>query len=496
MRFITIFVLGAIVFILAGAVFHVTFKSYIGNSAMEKQELYQLTGVAESNAARVSDFLENRKKDAVFLAGSEGVKKAFDKELVNDTAMAKSKVRNVAKDTAKDIETYIMEHPEATSTDLQKDQEFRKIALRRVGEEGYTFVIDYEKLVNYLHVPEKFGGMDYHERKDELPEWWALFEDLQKGLDVEGSYSWKEPDGRITRKWKYMAVVPVETADGAHLAVSATIYNNEHITTIKLLDEVQRELESFQEVKDYRDLILISPRGDVIWTAREGNDLGTNLRTGVYNNTMLARLYRRVEKNPGAAISDVDYYEASGKISIFVTAPVIDIDNETGKKLLKGIIALQIDSQQIGDLVMSDVGIEDIGEVYIINRERNHITPLKYEDSLSGEIINSELIDSCFADYDNYYLSKRAEPVEPVEKAGFFLNYARHPVLGAHQYILQSNWCVLAEVDEKEFFESHLGRWTFVGTLLNVIVYIWIVGLVVALVLDEYFKLDRKGGQK
>ncbi|NQU51108.1 MAG: hypothetical protein HQ522_01070 [Bacteroidetes bacterium] len=59
----------------------------------------------------------------------------------------------------------------------------------------------------------------------------------------------------------------------------------------KLYDEIDPNLRNFMESYNFADLFFIcASHGHVMYSALKENDLGTNLRTGEYNNSNLAKL--------------------------------------------------------------------------------------------------------------------------------------------------------------------------------------------------------------
>jgi hypothetical protein len=50
-----------------------------------------------------------------------------------------------------------------------------------------------------------------------------------------------------------------------------------------------------KESTRYHDLFLISPEGDVVYTATKGDDFGTNLITGLYKDSELAQVFKRAK---------------------------------------------------------------------------------------------------------------------------------------------------------------------------------------------------------
>jgi hypothetical protein len=480
--------------------FSMTYGYYFDSDMLESQELRHLESVAQSKASRLDSFLSERVADAAFLVETEEVKRAFDEDVIEDVELLKDVARKVAEQAADGAEEYLLAHPEMTLEELQQDPEFKKIAIRRVGGEGYTVFYGTEAAVNYLHFkPEKTGEGHDHVWNSSVHAQLAkiLRAAEQSEEDVSGFYRLLEREGE-REKFMYVRMIPGRYFDDK-VSVKSIIYIDEFGKTIKVASDFDKEIEDFQNGNEYLDIILIDPDGNVIWTAEQRNDLGTNLETGVYNDTNLARVYRVAKDEFGVGISEPGYYEASGVVSVFITSPVLEFDPETHRDVLKGIIALQLDNEKIEELVASEVGVGEFGEIYVINQDGGHITPLLLEKELHAEeyshSVSSDQIERCFLDYYNYYISQQRE-VEQVDKSGTYENYAGVPVLGAHQYILQSGWCILAEVSEGDFVLDRFEKLDVVDKIVNYAIIV-LVGILIILlfVFDYYYKLrglDRR----
>ncbi len=467
---------------------------YFDSDILESQELRHLESVAQSKANRVDLFLSERVADVVFLVETEEIKEAFHKDVLEDVGLLKDVARKIAQQAAGEVEEYLLAHPEMTLEELQQDPEFKKIAIRRVGGEGYTVFYGTEAAVNYLHLkPEKTGEGHDHVWNSSVHAQLAkiLRAAKQSEEDVSGFYRLLEMES-AREKFMYVSMIPGRYF-GDKVSVKSIIYIDEFGKTIKIASDFDKELEDFQRSNGYLDIILIDPDGNIIWTAEHENDLGTNLETGVYNDTNLAEVYRIAKNEFGVGISEPGYYEASGVISVFITSPVLEFNPETQRDVLRGIIALQLDNEKIKELVASEVEVGEFGEIYVINQDGDHITPLLHEKESHIEedlhSISSDQIERCFLDYYNYYISQQRR-VEQVDKSGIYENYAGISVLGAHQYILQSGWCVLAEVSEEDFILDSFGELGIVDRIADYTISV-LVGILFILlfILDYYYKL-------
>ncbi len=144
---------------------------------------------------------------------------------------AKDMIRQKAEDVARQIEIYLEAHPEMTVKDLQTDPEFQELAVQKIGQTGYTFVYDYDTMINLFDEKPEFVGLDYTTLKDEprREEWWAITEPTRYGRqDAAGTYQWQDPDGVFRDKYKYTRIIQVKTADGVGLALAASTYLDEY----------------------------------------------------------------------------------------------------------------------------------------------------------------------------------------------------------------------------------------------------------------------------
>ncbi len=86
----------------------------------------------------------------------------------------------------------------------------------------------------------------------------------------------------------------------------------------------------------FYDIFVIDTKGNILQTVAKEDDLGTNLVSGKYKDTSLARMFAKGLIEP--SISDIEFYAPSKeKISAFLAAPVKD---DKGNVL--GVLASQI----------------------------------------------------------------------------------------------------------------------------------------------------------
>lgn len=119
------------------------------------------------------------------------------------------------------------------------------------------------------------------------------------------------------------------------------------------------------------DLFLVDDRtGEVLYTVEKESDFATNLETGPFRNSNLARAFRIIRDRPddqrGVAFIDFEHYlPSAGEPAAFLAAPVYS----NGDKI--GVIIGQLSIADLNASLTSsgnwkDEGLGDTGEVYLV----------------------------------------------------------------------------------------------------------------------------------
>jgi class 3 adenylate cyclase len=128
-------------------------------------------------------------------------------------------------------------------------------------------------------------------------------------------------------------------------------------------------LRGLAEGFSFADLLLISPDGDVVYSVAKEPDFMSNLLTGPFSDSGLARVFRAARENRSTrpvVIEDYSFYEPSlGAPSAFAATPVFLGDE------YKGVVVVQLSSTFLNSLVNKDKGWEKIGlgksgDVYVV----------------------------------------------------------------------------------------------------------------------------------
>src|SRR3989339_1074255 len=294
------------------------YDNFYGNKPFENQILKDLENFANSKANLIQEEFNGVKEDVSFLSNSKEIK---------------------------NIEEFLILHPEMTLEDLLKSEEFNKIAIQQVGETGYTYVGSMVDGIFYFHPDVNVRLKSYNTWEDIFPDIWRLIDDIIKSSpcqDSEGFYDWKDINGVIRKKYTYHSCINAKTKDNYTFYIGASTYIDEYSETVRLASELDKELRNFQEVHDYDDLILINKNGDIIWTFKKENYLGISLNKGVYNSSTLSKIYNKVKSDLGISVFGPIYSDLTNENIILVTSPIFNYDNQTNKNNFIGIIAIKL----------------------------------------------------------------------------------------------------------------------------------------------------------
>jgi hypothetical protein len=482
-------------FFIIGILFGGFFISYSYSS--ETQSLLDevsndLVETTERKTEEINFYFSKMEEDIQTLQESSEVKMLLEQDLVFDERTIKMDVDERARIITKEVENYIRAYPEMTLKDLQESESFQEvviqavgmtrettsfqdIAVQPVGKGGYSFVFDSQSLINYFHKEPRRIGYDYNTMEHTFPELWSMFKETSEKGFSEGFYYRDEPDGTTSYKYGRFVQIPVKTADGISISVGTTAYVKDY----KIVKGDSKNLESFNEMKDYYNLILVSSEGYVIYQTVKKGSLGTNLEWEVNSNLGFSKIYFNTKENNQVSF-DGPFIRHYGEIypKLFIMAPVYD------ESKLLGYIAIIDEMDEIFEISKEIVGIGETEESYLINDKKLLISPLtlEYLDILV-QSINSENSENCFNE-------TFPEHFERNESVSSFLDYRGEVVLGTHREIESIDWCLLTEVDKEEVMMP------MTKFLRNRIIFVGVIILLLTLVgffVGKYFDKEVKG---
>ena len=187
----------------------------------------------------------------------------------------------------------------------------------------------------------------------------------------------------------------------------------------------------------FYDIFVIDTKGNILQTIAKEDDLGTNLVSGKFKDTSLAKAFAKGLVEP--AISDIESYAPSKeKISAFFAAPVKD---DSGNVL--GVLASQITMKDIDEIMQERSGLGKTGETVLVGHDlfmRSNSRFSKDPTTLKGKI--------------EVEAPRRA--LAGSTGTMWLLDYRNVPVFNAYAPldIPGLNWVIVSKMDEHEVLAS------------------------------------------
>ncbi len=143
------------------------------------------------------------------------------------------------------------------------------------------------------------------------------------------------------------------------------------------------------KINDYYDIFFICAKhGHVMFTVARENDFGTNLSTGKYKKTHLAKLWKKVITEKQTIITDYQSYAPSdGEQASFVGTPVYKNDK------LIGVFVLQVSSKKINNIVHQTNKLYQTSDTYIVGKSEDGKFRLKSDRMVKSGKIGDEKKD-------------------------------------------------------------------------------------------------------
>lgn len=237
----------------------------------------------------------------------------------------------------------------------------------------------------------------------------------------------------------------------------------------QMLEKYDTYLTAYTDLMVIQDLYLITPEGDIVFTTAKNSDLGSNLLTGTYKNTELARIVQRAADGQNIENIDIQVYPPSGELAVFTAAPVME-----GDKLV-GILAFQLLIEEFYTLTRDYTGLGKSGEMVMATLQGNEavmITPTRHdpEAALKQKVKIG---------------SPNAKPIQEAVQGktgiGTFSDYRGETVIAVWEYLPILKIGMVLKIDKAEAFApiTSLTQWFFFLGIITFLV-VLIVSMVMA----------------
>ena len=153
------------------------------------------------------------------------------------------------------------------------------------------------------------------------------------------------------------------------------------------------------EARGYYDIFLISGDGDIVYSVFKERDYATNLRTGLYKTSGLAKVFESAMAADASTISFVDfepYAPSANAPASFVAAPI-----NSGDGSILGVVAIQIPADQIASAVTTGsdatgyiVGADGVLRTDLSETEENDILSRRIDVSWIGSTEGAQIAET------------------------------------------------------------------------------------------------------
>ncbi|MCA9493334.1 MAG: HAMP domain-containing protein [Myxococcales bacterium] len=163
-------------------------------------------------------------------------------------------------------------------------------------------------------------------------------------------------------------------------------------------------LQSFKQRFGLYDLFLVTPTGDVVYTAAQEKDFGTNLVVGPYSGSGLATVFRGARRGE-TTLSDIERYAPSANApASFVAAPI------TWRGEAAGVLAVQVGMAKVEGWLRDPTGLGERGQSYLVGPDylarsnlRQHSEPTLLVQQARTPVVERALTGSAeVAHIDDY----------------------------------------------------------------------------------------------
>lgn len=190
----------------------------------------------------------------------------------------------------------------------------------------------------------------------------------------------------------------------------------------------------------YYDLLLTDTAGNVVFSIRHEADLGSNLNTGPYRDTVLAKAHREAIALLDTQITQAGPYAPSAeRMAVFIVAPMFN----AGKVV--GTLALQMDLDKLTVVSGDTTGLGVTGETVLAQADGDHAI---YVGSLR------HVQDAAFR--YRVPLDKLAAPMRSAlnggHDKGITQDYSGVEIIGAWRYLPALRWGMVVKMDASEAF--------------------------------------------
>lgn len=194
----------------------------------------------------------------------------------------------------------------------------------------------------------------------------------------------------------------------------------------------------FLRQRDYYDIFLFAPNGDLVYTVFKELDYATNLNTGEWKDTDLGNAFRAARNNPELNKQHFfdfkPYAPSHGAAASFISQAVLNDDGS-----LAGVLVFQMPIGRINAVMQVAAGMGESGETYIVGEDNLMRSDSRFseESTILKTRATGKTVDRGLAGEEG------VEIVEDYRGINVFSAFGPFDFNG-------TRWVILAEIDAAE----------------------------------------------
>ncbi|MFP4387079.1 MAG: methyl-accepting chemotaxis protein [Alphaproteobacteria bacterium] len=196
----------------------------------------------------------------------------------------------------------------------------------------------------------------------------------------------------------------------------------------------------FLRQRDYYDVFLFSPNGDLVYTVFKELDYATNLNTGKWKDSDLGNAFRAAKNDPSQQhfFDFKPYGPSHGAAASFISEGILNNDGS-----LAGILVFQMPIARINNVMQVAAGMGESGETYIIGTDHLMRSDSRFseESTILKTKVSTKAVEQALDGKDG------AEVVEDYRGINVYSAFSPFDFKG-------TRWAILAEIDETEMLKQ------------------------------------------
>ncbi|KKL82875.1 hypothetical protein LCGC14_1980390 [marine sediment metagenome] len=226
---------------------------------------------------------------------------------------------------------------------------------------------------------------------------------------------------------------PVISQGFARLTDAFHTYGLETSQFQKIKNLYQPLMEHYVSDYGYANIFFIHKDGDIIYSIMKEEFVGSNLLTGEFKNSGIARIFKRGLED--VSFGDYTWNNRINDYTAYFAAPVYNVDE------LSGVLIIEIPFLHLDTMLTQRAGLGQTGEMFLVGEDglMRSNSRFSVEPTILKKEVDTEATREAF---DGYVGTKIID------------DYRGVSVLSAYTPLNLKfvDWILLAEIDEKEAF--------------------------------------------